>query len=154
MASTVTRLSVQHGFFRGIGWGLALASAIWALVAFSSFSTVYAAGLADLSRFLADFRFNPLYLYAAVGVWLVAALASKVRRPHQGPAMPAPTRTVTLAGPLDAVSCIECASVSDSSWSGWRACRTEDPEGIEAPEISFFCPECAYREFGRQTRLR
>jgi hypothetical protein len=150
----VTRLSVQHGFFRGIGWGLALASAIWALVAFGSFSSVYASGLADLSRSLADFRFDPLFLYAAVGVWLVAALTSHVRRPTRGPAMPTATRTVTLAGPLEAVSCIECGSVSDSSWSGWRACRTEDPEGIEPPEISFFCPECAYREFGRQTRQR
>lgn len=149
----MTRLSVQHGFLRGVGWGLALASAVWLLVAFSSFSSVYASGVGDLSRYPADLRFDPVFLYAAVGVWLAAALGSRVRRPHQGPALPvAPPRVVALDEPIDSVACIECGSVSDSSWSGWRACRTEDPEGIEGPEISFFCPECANREFGRQTR--
>ena len=149
----MTRLSVQHGFFRGVVWGLALASAIWLLVAFSSFSTVYVSGLSDLSRSLAFIRFDPVFLYAAVGIWLAAALGSRIRRPQQGPALPvAPTRVVAFGEPIESVACIECGSVSDSSWSGWRACRTEDPEGIEAPEISFFCPECAYREFGRQTR--
>jgi hypothetical protein len=149
----VTRLSVQHPFFRGIGWGLALASAIWLLVAFSSFSSVYASGLGDLDRYLAYIRFDPVFLYVAVGIWLLAAVVSRVRRPQHGPAMPvAVPRVLALTEPPDAVVCIECGSVSDSSWSGWRACRTEDPEGIEGPEISFFCPECAYREFGRQTR--
>jgi hypothetical protein len=149
----VTRLSVQHGFLRGIGWGLALGSAIWALVVFSSLSSVYDSGLGDLSGYLAFLRFDPVFLYAAVGIWLLAATVSRVRRPQRGPALPvAPSRLVTLSEPLESVACIECGSVSDSNWSGWRACRTEDPEGIEAAEISFFCPECAYREFGRQTR--
>jgi len=149
----VTRLSVQHSFVRRIGWGLALASAVWLLVIFSSYSTVYESGLGDVSRSLADVRFDPVFLYAAVGVWLAAAVVSRVRRPRRGPALPvAPVRLVAVSRPVESVACIECGSVSDSSWSGWRACRTEDPEGIEAPEISFFCPECAYREFGRQTR--
>jgi hypothetical protein len=149
----VTRLSVHHGFFRGVGWGIALASAIWLLVAFSSFSNVYADGLGDLSRYLADVRFDPVFLYAAVGVWLAAALVARVRGPHEGPVLPvARSRAVRLSERIESVACIECGSVSHANWSGWRACRTEDPEGIEAPEISFFCPECAYREFGRQAR--
>jgi hypothetical protein len=151
----VTRLSVQHGFFRGVGWGLALASAIWLLVVFTRYSNVYETGLGDVTRSLAFVRFDPVFLYIAVGVWFAAALGSRMRRPHQGPGLPvAAPRVVSFGEPLDSVACIECGSVSDTNWSGWRACRTEDPEGIEAPEISFFCPECAYREFGRQTPKR
>jgi hypothetical protein len=151
----VTRLSVQYGFFRGVGWGLALASAIGVLMALTSFVSAYETGLDDLSRFLAFVRFDPVFLYAAVGIWVAAALASRIRRPHRGPALPvARPRVAALREPIEFVDCIECGSVSDSSWSGWQACRTEDPEGIEGPEISFFCPECAYREFGRQTPRR
>lgn len=153
LRATVTRLSVQHGFLRGIGWGLALASAIWALIAFSSLSGTYATGWDDLSSDLAFLRFDPHFLFGAVGLWLLAVAAVRVRRPGRGPLLPVVTpRVVRLSEPLEAVTCIECGTVSDSSWSGWRACRTEDPEGIEAAEISFFCPECAYREFGRQSR--
>ena len=146
------RLSGHHGFLRGIGWGLALASAAWALLAFSTYSSVYAAGLNDLSRSLRHLRFDPLFLYAAVGLWLAAAVTSRTRRARRAPLASSSTRMVVTKAPLESVSCIECGSVSDSNWSGWRACRTEDTEGIEEPEISFFCPECAHREFGRQTR--
>ncbi len=31
---------------------------------------------------------------------------------------------------------------------GWRGYRIDDPEDGDLPEIGFFCPDCAYREFG------
>ena len=31
---------------------------------------------------------------------------------------------------------------------GWRAYRIDDPEDGDTPEIGFFCPDCADREFG------
>ena len=31
---------------------------------------------------------------------------------------------------------------------GWRGYRIEDPEEGDLPEIGFFCPDCAFREFG------
>ena len=138
--------------YRGIGWSLALACALSAMFAFSSFPSIYAAGFADLSHRLEVLRFDPLFVYAAVGVWLVLAGGSQLRR---GKEEPVPALAVSrgirvFPGAGERVRCIECGTISDPGWSGWRACRTEDPEGVEPPEISFFCPGCAYREFGRR----
>jgi hypothetical protein len=39
------------------------------------------------------------------------------------------------------------AGEGEGDASGWYAFRTDLPE--EAPDLAFFCPECAWREFGR-----
>jgi hypothetical protein len=44
-------------------------------------------------------------------------------------------------------ACVECPRVS--STSGWRAYRIDDPELDEPPQLGFYCPSCARREFGR-----
>jgi hypothetical protein len=46
------------------------------------------------------------------------------------------------------VSCAECGCSSGLKWRGWRAYRVDDPETDELPELGFFCPSCAQREFG------
>jgi hypothetical protein len=44
--------------------------------------------------------------------------------------------------------CEECGVRATGSASGWRGYRIDDPEEGDPPEIGFFCPDCAYREFG------
>ena len=46
------------------------------------------------------------------------------------------------------VRCAECGCSSGLNWSAWIACRVDDLVGGEPPELAFFCPECAEREFG------
>ncbi len=154
----MTRLTSNEpfgaGLYRSIGWGLGLTGALSAAFAFSTLPSVYATGLADVSRDATVLRFDPLFVYAAVGIWAVAAFTSRIRRAEPAVARSSVRNLIDLPTTAERVSCIECGSVSDPRWAGWRACRTEDPEGIEPPEISFFCPECANREFGRQTRRR
>jgi len=44
--------------------------------------------------------------------------------------------------------CEECGvQATGAAWE-WRGYRIDDPEDGDPPEIGFFCPECAYREFG------
>jgi hypothetical protein len=46
--------------------------------------------------------------------------------------------------------CAECGRESENA-VGWRALRADDPtDEDERPEIGFFCPACAAREFGRE----
>jgi hypothetical protein len=45
------------------------------------------------------------------------------------------------------LACVECPRVSSATAKGWRAYRTDDPELEEPPKLSFYCPECARREF-------
>jgi len=45
------------------------------------------------------------------------------------------------------LACAECPRVSSVSARGWKAFRTDDPEADEPPQLSFYCPECARREF-------
>jgi hypothetical protein len=45
-------------------------------------------------------------------------------------------------------ACAECPRVSSAFAAGWRAYRTDDPELDEPPELAFYCPNCARREFG------
>jgi hypothetical protein len=52
------------------------------------------------------------------------------------------------------VQCAECGCVSGLQWPGWRAYRMDDPARAETPELAFFCPECAEREFGCRTVSR
>ncbi len=46
--------------------------------------------------------------------------------------------------------CVQCGRISDPFWSGWFAYRVDDPETDSVPELGFFCPDCAGREFGRR----
>lgn len=43
--------------------------------------------------------------------------------------------------------CIECGNRSGLYARGWRGYRTDDPETDDRPEIGFYCPTCAAREF-------
>jgi hypothetical protein len=44
--------------------------------------------------------------------------------------------------------CEECEAVATESARGWLACRADEPEVDEEPELVFDCPVCAGREFG------
>ena len=45
--------------------------------------------------------------------------------------------------------CAECGRVwLPSDGDRWRALRIDDPTTGEPPELGFFCPDCAEREFG------
>jgi hypothetical protein len=44
--------------------------------------------------------------------------------------------------------CVECGCTSDPLWTGWLAYRVDDPETDPNPELGFYCPGCAAREFG------
>ena len=44
--------------------------------------------------------------------------------------------------------CEECSAEAIAGAWGWRGYRIDDPEDGDPPEIGFFCPDCAYREFG------
>jgi hypothetical protein len=46
------------------------------------------------------------------------------------------------------LACAECPRVSSVNARGWKAFRSDDPEVDEHPRLSFYCPECAEREFG------
>ncbi len=49
---------------------------------------------------------------------------------------------------LKRLCCEECgAEATPGAW-GWRGYRIDDPEEGDTPEIGFFCPDCAEREFG------
>jgi hypothetical protein len=43
--------------------------------------------------------------------------------------------------------CEECGCRRDDLARGWRAYRADDPDH-EEPELVFYCPSCAKREFG------
>jgi hypothetical protein len=46
------------------------------------------------------------------------------------------------------IRCEECGAPATGDAWGWRGYRIDDPEDGDLPEIGFFCPDCAYREFG------
>ena len=46
--------------------------------------------------------------------------------------------------------CAECGRISDPFWRGWLAYRIDDPRSGQAPELGFFCPECAGRTRSRR----
>ena len=50
------------------------------------------------------------------------------------------------------LECAECGAEADERAIGWRADRDNLPEdeepGLKFPEIAFYCPVCAEREFG------
>ena len=49
---------------------------------------------------------------------------------------------------MHVLACVECPRVSSATAKGWRGYRTDDPELEEPPKLSFYCPDCARREFG------
>ena len=53
-----------------------------------------------------------------------------------------------MGADVHVLACAECPRVSSVSARGWKAFRTDDPEVDEHPRLSFYCPECAEREFG------
>jgi hypothetical protein len=52
------------------------------------------------------------------------------------------------------VRCAECGTSSGLYWHGWRAYRTDEEEMNEPPSLAFYCPICAYREFGARLPRR
>jgi hypothetical protein len=46
------------------------------------------------------------------------------------------------------VECAGCRRLSDFHWPGWRAYRIDDREGVEPPELAFFCPNCRPEQLG------
>jgi hypothetical protein len=52
--------------------------------------------------------------------------------------------------PGGVVICVECGCASGYRWLGWQAHRVDDPESCDLPELGFYCPVCAFQEFGRR----
>ena len=50
--------------------------------------------------------------------------------------------------------CVECGRRTEGLGfgGGWRAYPTLEPDGSES--VAVFCPECAQREFGEDTRFQ
>jgi len=46
------------------------------------------------------------------------------------------------------LECIECGVLSEGDAFAWRGYRIDDPYENEEPALAFYCPSCAYREFG------
>jgi hypothetical protein len=50
--------------------------------------------------------------------------------------------------PVPWLRCSECGRWSDNEAPGWRAVRAGEADIEVRPEVFFFCPDCAEREFG------
>jgi len=48
--------------------------------------------------------------------------------------------------------CAQCGKTADEKATDWRAYRVDEPGGGELPELAFYCPVCAYTEFGAWPR--
>jgi hypothetical protein len=46
------------------------------------------------------------------------------------------------------LACAECPRVSSVTARGWKGYRTDEPDTDELPQLAFYCPACARREFG------
>jgi hypothetical protein len=46
------------------------------------------------------------------------------------------------------MECVECGVTADDHAEGWRGYRTDEPDTNDSPEVAFYCPSCAEREFG------
>lgn len=51
-------------------------------------------------------------------------------------------------GDVHVLACAECPRVSSVTARGWKAYRVDDVDESEPPELAFYCPDCAGREFG------
>jgi hypothetical protein len=50
------------------------------------------------------------------------------------------------------VVCVECGIGSGVLWRHWQAHRTDELFGGEEPRVAFYCPVCAFAEFGPRRR--
>lgn len=55
------------------------------------------------------------------------------------------------SGDIRPFGCAECPRVSSISARGWKAYRVDDPED-DAPELAFYCADCARKEFAEARR--
>lgn len=55
---------------------------------------------------------------------------------------------------LSCVRCDECQAEDPGFEPGWIAGRIDVPAEGDEPELAFFCPDCAEREFGISRRTR
>ena len=46
------------------------------------------------------------------------------------------------------VVCVGCRSSSSLRWRGWQAHHADHPVSFEPAELVFYCPACAFGEFG------
>ena len=58
-----------------------------------------------------------------------------------------PERILQRLSSLAPLRCAECRDFSDAEALGWRACRIDEVELGEPPELAFFCPYCAALNF-------
>lgn len=49
---------------------------------------------------------------------------------------------------IHVLACVECPRVSSVTARGWKAYRIDAPLEDEPPALAFYCPVCAYIEFG------
>jgi hypothetical protein len=54
----------------------------------------------------------------------------------------------------NALRCTECGRLAVDDAYGWRGLRTDLAEEGDEPELSFYCPECAEREFNQRPAYR
>jgi hypothetical protein len=47
---------------------------------------------------------------------------------------------------------VECGTESGVLWRHWHAYRTDEPFSGEVPGVAFYCPRCAFAEFGPRRR--
>jgi hypothetical protein len=50
------------------------------------------------------------------------------------------------------MKCEECGADAPPDARGWMGFRMYDPEEDEWPAIGFYCPACAWREFGEDLK--
>ena len=50
------------------------------------------------------------------------------------------------------VVCVECGIASGPLWRRWQAYRIDEPGRGELPRLAFYCPVCAFAEFGPRRR--
>ena len=58
-----------------------------------------------------------------------------------------PGRILQRLDSLAPFRCAECGDFSDDDARGWLACRIDEVELGEPPELAFFCPACAALNF-------
>ena len=56
----------------------------------------------------------------------------------------------TAVDEVHVLACAECPRVSSVTARGWKGYRTDEPETDDPPQVAFYCPACARREFGTQ----
>ena len=52
------------------------------------------------------------------------------------------------AAKIGVAVCAECGGASSADWRGWQAHLVDHPVSFEPPLLVFYCPACAFGEFG------